>query len=270
MKDWRTVFVRLRAGKHVVVDAPRNAAFCAAHNLKLRGELPRGFSLHTRTVPNAPGRLELSAGPLLSRWAAALSRLKKAGDRVRVSGRTRILARHALKRHAGTADGDRVRIDEDEGGVWLTLLAPPKPNFARRMRELAVDESVVAMVAAASTMHGTAHRVRRRNPQRRFHTHIDRAARTVRDYATNVLSFPHEPAPGEHSGLLGDLVIGAPVVAREAREQGKTARDHYAHMTIHGVLHLLGYDHEDERDAGRMETLEARILASLGIDDPYR
>ncbi|HEU4665190.1 MAG TPA: rRNA maturation RNase YbeY [Dokdonella sp.] len=90
-----------------------------------------------------------------------------------------------------------------------------------------------------------------------------------RDYATNVLSFPYEPAPGEHSGLLGDLVICAPVVAREAREQGQDARDHYAHMTIHGVLHLLGYDHEDDRDAKRMEALETRILAGLGIADPY-
>ncbi len=91
-----------------------------------------------------------------------------------------------------------------------------------------------------------------------------------RDYATNVLSFPYEPAPGEHSGLLGDLVICAPVVAREAREQGKHARDHFAHMTIHGVLHLLGYDHEETGEAERMEALETRILAGLGIADPYR
>jgi len=91
-----------------------------------------------------------------------------------------------------------------------------------------------------------------------------------RDYATNVLSFPYEPMPGEHSGLLGDLVICAPVVAREAREQHKPTRDHFAHMTIHGVLHLLGYDHEDDAGAERMEALETRILASLGIADPYR
>lgn len=90
-----------------------------------------------------------------------------------------------------------------------------------------------------------------------------------RDYATNVLSFPYEPAPGDHSGLLGDLVICAPVVAREAREQKKAVRNYFAHMTIHGVLHLLGYDHESDRDAERMETLERRILASLGIADPY-
>ena len=91
-----------------------------------------------------------------------------------------------------------------------------------------------------------------------------------RDYATNVLSFPYEAAAGVHSGLLGDLVICAPVVAREAREQGKHARDHFAHMTIHGVLHLLGHDHESDAEAERMEALERRILATLGIDDPYR
>ena len=91
-----------------------------------------------------------------------------------------------------------------------------------------------------------------------------------RDYATNVLSFPYEPMPGEHSGLLGDLVICAPVVAREAREQHKDTRDHFAHMTIHGVLHLLGYEHDSDGDAERMEALETSILASLDIDDPYR
>lgn len=90
-----------------------------------------------------------------------------------------------------------------------------------------------------------------------------------RDYATNVLSFPYEAAPGEHSGLLGDLVVCAPVVAREAREQRKTTRDHYAHLTVHGVLHLLGYDHETDADAERMEALERAVLASLGIADPY-
>ncbi|MET0226064.1 MAG: rRNA maturation RNase YbeY [Dokdonella sp.] len=90
-----------------------------------------------------------------------------------------------------------------------------------------------------------------------------------RDYATNVLSFPYEAAPGEHPGLLGDLVICAPVVLREAREQDKPGRDHFAHLTIHGVLHLLGYDHETDADAERMEALERAVLTSLGIADPY-
>jgi len=90
-----------------------------------------------------------------------------------------------------------------------------------------------------------------------------------KDYATNVLSFPYAPLPGEKSALLGDLVICAPVVAREAGEQGKPVRNHYAHLAIHGVLHLLGYDHQVELEAQRMEALERRILAGLGMADPY-
>jgi probable rRNA maturation factor len=90
-----------------------------------------------------------------------------------------------------------------------------------------------------------------------------------RDYATNVLSFPVELPPGIASPLLGDLAICAPVVAREAREQGKVLRDHYAHLTVHGVLHLLGFDHQEDTEAARMEKLETCILARLGILDPY-
>ncbi|MFK3649354.1 rRNA maturation RNase YbeY [Lysobacter enzymogenes] len=94
-----------------------------------------------------------------------------------------------------------------------------------------------------------------------------------RDYATNVLSFPADLPEGLPKGvklpLLGDLVLCAPVVAREAREQKKVLNDHYAHLTVHGVLHLLGWDHEDEREAECMEQLEREILATLGIEDPY-
>jgi probable rRNA maturation factor len=90
-----------------------------------------------------------------------------------------------------------------------------------------------------------------------------------RDYATNVLSFPFEAARGERSSMLGDLAICPAVVAREAREQGKRARDHFAHLTVHGTLHLIGYDHEHERDAEHMEAIERRVLAGLGIRDPY-
>lgn len=94
-----------------------------------------------------------------------------------------------------------------------------------------------------------------------------------KDYATNVLSFPAErpeglPARVEFP-LLGDLVICAPVVAREASEQGKALKDHYAHLTVHGVLHLLGWDHIVEAEAEVMEARERMILASLGIADPY-
>jgi probable rRNA maturation factor len=84
-----------------------------------------------------------------------------------------------------------------------------------------------------------------------------------KDKPTNVLSFTAQ-AP-----VLGDLAICAPVVAREAREQGKRPAAHWAHMVVHGVLHLLGYDHENDRDAARMEAREARILAQLGMPNPY-
>lgn len=87
---------------------------------------------------------------------------------------------------------------------------------------------------------------------------------------TNVLSFPFEPPPGVDSDLLGDLVICAPLVAREAEEQGKTERAHWAHMVIHGILHLRGYDHQTDEQAGIMESRETAILAGLGFDDPYR
>ena len=90
-----------------------------------------------------------------------------------------------------------------------------------------------------------------------------------KDYATNVLSFPAELPEGVKLPLLGDLVICVPVVAREARDQGKQLNDHYAHLTVHGALHLLGWDHEDEREAECMEQLEREILATLGISDPY-
>ena len=85
-----------------------------------------------------------------------------------------------------------------------------------------------------------------------------------KDYATNVLSFPYSAKP-----LEGDLVICAPVVAREAREQGKALRAHHAHMLVHGLLHLAGLDHERAREAARMEGRERRILAELGFADPY-
>ncbi|HEX5662731.1 MAG TPA: rRNA maturation RNase YbeY [Xanthomonadaceae bacterium] len=96
-----------------------------------------------------------------------------------------------------------------------------------------------------------------------------------KDYATNVLSFPADMAEGVKLPkgvklpLLGDIVLCAPVVAKEAKEQRKPLAAHYAHLTVHGVLHLLGWDHQDERDADCMEALEREILAGLGIEDPY-
>lgn len=87
-----------------------------------------------------------------------------------------------------------------------------------------------------------------------------------KDYATNVLSFPYETEPR----VFGDLVICPEVVAREAAEQGKTLDAHFAHLVVHGMLHLQGYDHEDdEAEAEEMEAEERQILAALGYPDPY-
>lgn len=86
---------------------------------------------------------------------------------------------------------------------------------------------------------------------------------------TNVLSFPFEDPPGVVTGILGDLLLCAPVVLQEADEQGKTAEQHWAHMLVHGVLHLYGYDHLKVDEAEAMEALETRILADLGFPQPY-
>jgi probable rRNA maturation factor len=86
-----------------------------------------------------------------------------------------------------------------------------------------------------------------------------------RDYATNVLTFAYS----DQRPLAGDLAICAPVAAREARARGISREAHYAHLVIHGMLHLQGFDHENQRDARRMERLECRTLAKFGYADPY-
>ncbi len=87
--------------------------------------------------------------------------------------------------------------------------------------------------------------------------------------ATNVLSFPFQAPPPVESNLLGDLVICASVVSKQAAEQKKTERAHWAHMVVHGILHLLGYDHIQSAEAAEMEHMEIEILAQLGFSDPY-
>lgn len=92
------------------------------------------------------------------------------------------------------------------------------------------------------------------------------------DKPTNVLSFPAADIAGlppAAAQILGDVVVCAPVVAREAAEQGKPVADHWAHMIVHGTLHLLGFDHESDTEAAAMEALETRILASQNVTDPY-
>ena len=89
------------------------------------------------------------------------------------------------------------------------------------------------------------------------------------DKPTNVLSFPADVDLPD-ANVLGDVVICAPLVEFEAAEQNKHLADHYAHMVVHGVLHLMGYDHESEGEAEQMEQLEITILGELGIADPYQ
>lgn len=91
-----------------------------------------------------------------------------------------------------------------------------------------------------------------------------------KDKPTNVLSFPFDAPSGIELPLIGDLIICPQVVYQESIEQEKTFHDHFAHMVIHGCLHLLGFDHINEQDAVEMETIEKQILASLNIADPYR
>jgi len=90
-----------------------------------------------------------------------------------------------------------------------------------------------------------------------------------KDQPTNVLSFPADLPPGIELPLLGDVVICAPLVAEEAEAQSKAVESHWAHLVIHGVLHLMGYDHQAEKEAEEMESLEVELLDSLGIANPY-
>lgn len=88
-----------------------------------------------------------------------------------------------------------------------------------------------------------------------------------RDYATNVLTFPLDDGDRRHA--MADIVVCMPVVAKEARAQRKSVRDHCAHLVVHGVLHATGHDHETAREADAMEAIEQQVLARFGIDDPY-
>lgn len=87
-----------------------------------------------------------------------------------------------------------------------------------------------------------------------------------KDYATNVLTFPYEHSK---SDLMADIIFCLPIIQKEAKEQGKTLKAHLAHLIIHGCLHAQGYDHETDQDAKKMETLEIKILKTLGFTNPY-
>lgn len=141
---------------------------------------------------------------------------------------------------------------------------------ATRLRGLPSDRKFRRWVAAA--LAGAGHRRTAELAIRLVNgaegRRLNRAWRN-KDYATNVLAFPAGLPKGLRSSLLGDLVICAPVVRREAAEQGKPLEAHWAHLTVHGTLHLLSYDHVAKRQAEKMESLEIAILAKLGFPNPY-
>jgi probable rRNA maturation factor len=119
----------------------------------------------------------------------------------------------------------------------------------RRIATLAATRAFAATVRLVGTREGRSLNARFRG----------------KDHPTNVLTFVYDDV----EPLAGDLVLCVPVVRREAREQGKTFRAHLAHLVVHGMLHLQGYDHERAADARRMEARERRVLAALGYPDPY-
>ena len=140
-------------------------------------------------------------------------------------------------------------------------------QIASNETDLPTSDQVATWVSAARIEHGDATIVVRivDEPESR---QLNRDYRG-KDKPTNVLSFPFEPPPGIPEEHLGDLVICAPVVFREAREQQKQPEAHWAHMVVHGVLHLQGFDHQNSGEAEAMESLERQILAGLGYSDPY-
>jgi len=155
-----------------------------------------------------------------------------------------------------------IRLDIDVGYATARAGVPASPSFRRWAAAAAEGRIREADIAI---------RIVGEDEGRALNRHY-----RGRDYATNVLSFPGELPEGVklpkgvRLPLMGDIVLCAPVVAREAAEQGKPVAHHYAHLTVHGVLHLLGMDHQDPAEAECMERLEREILAGLGIADPYR
>ena len=134
--------------------------------------------------------------------------------------------------------------------VQRNAAAAPSIALLRRFALAALQASAPARAAITLRVAGAAE-ARRLNEKFRGRT-----------YATNVLAFPY-------SRGSGDIVLCHPVIAKEAREQGKTLRAHYAHLVVHGILHLRGHDHMQKSDAMRMERMEIRILRRLGFGDPY-
>jgi probable rRNA maturation factor len=153
--------------------------------------------------------------------------------------------------------GKGVRIDVLTKGARWGRAVPGAADLARRAARAALGACTATSGEIAIVLSDNA-TVQQLN---RDYRHQDKP--------TNVLSFPLDD-PTQHNGLLGDVILARETVLAEAAAQAKSAGDHLSHLVVHGVLHLLGYDHVKVSEARRMETLERRVLAGLGISDPYR
>jgi probable rRNA maturation factor len=153
-----------------------------------------------------------------------------------------------------------VHIDIQKAAPGWNLL-PGAVARARKAARFALSMGGVTLMPGAELAISLADDARVRDANRQWR---------AKDKPTNVLSFPGAPpARLSQSPYLGDIIIARETVVAEAAEAGKSFEDHFTHLVVHGVLHLLGHDHMTAKDAERMETLETAILAALGVPDPY-
>lgn len=167
-------------------------------------------------------------------------------------------------------------MNEEPGSTSLDITVIARDASWRETEPQA--EALARRAAEAAFLHVSAHPRLGRRAEATVVLADDALVRNLnntfrgQDRPTNVLSFGNleGPVPSGQPGLVGDVVLARETVLREAAEQGKTLGDHLTHLVVHGILHLLGYDHDDEPGAREMESLEVSILADLGIADPYR
>jgi probable rRNA maturation factor len=151
---------------------------------------------------------------------------------------------------------------------WRTLAAGIAGAVEAAARTAIAGQNMGAAIADEGGEEGEAYEISIVLADDAFVRELNRNWRNI-DKPTNVLSFPAEDGDAQGARLLGDVVLAYETIAREALASGTPMLDHVMHLIIHGTLHLLGFDHENEQEAGEMEALETRLLARLGIADPY-
>jgi len=167
----------------------------------------------------------------------------------------------AMVADSGPDTGDRLTVDVDiRASGWSDAVEAPAELCRRAVAAALASGDATGSSAEVSVVLG----------DDGFVADLNKRYRN-RDAATNVLSFPGGgTAPAGMPAMLGDIAVALETVLAEAADGGKHPADHLAHMIVHGTLHLLGHDHEDDVEAGAMEALEVRALAALGIADPYK